>query len=418
MKSYYLFVLLLSGLVLGCKKEKDAPKPEVLPNVELSLNVNPGNTSVKTAEIIISELEGKKLLDTVVTTYQMQRVKVRSQAANFIITVIYKLPGFEKFYMNSYVQVRPNNWEIRTNSSFEYASPNKIPAFEQATLKYTKYPFSPDNKFRFTDSYGSGGGGTTLNLFYRELTVNYEKHTGRNFTYLLIPTINKYKIAEVTTNNSVIDLAQMETGTRLKFKTSPDNLQKGVTNLFGYPLANNFENFLWLHFSSDLNIANDVDLIYPAKQLPHFRLTTTFFDASSNIYEYFSLADSVPSRLNFIDDSFIKINTKTYDQVDIEFLKEAPTYYAAQWMDANNELEWYVILPPGVTTFKAKEFFTSLGSTLLQGKSYPALRLNRLVLEKADNLTFGSFFDIVFREGIIPKDDKVKVSNKFYKSIR
>ncbi len=251
--------------------------------------------------------------------------------------------------------------------------------------------------------------------YANELEVNYEKHPS-NYTYLVIPSRNLYKIVETQAGNATIDLAQMEPATRVNFKV-PAHLKLSWVNLFGFPIANDYANKLWLYFSHNFRLEGEYDLIYPKNHIAKFELSTDWFDAAGNFYEYNSLADSIPTHLPFIDDSHVRVTSQTVENLQVDFLKSLPTYYASTWVINRDEVVWRVYFPPSKTSFNTKEFVSSLGSTLLKGKNLSDLKLTKLVFEKVDDLSHQTFFDNQFMEPAANKENKMRVFNKFTKKM-
>ncbi|GAB3829123.1 hypothetical protein GCM10028895_43600 [Pontibacter rugosus] len=353
-------------------------------------------------------------MDTLVSTFREHTLKVRTLEKHFLVTTVSYNKSTDIIEMYSYLQVSPNNWELLPNDRFRYLNQPNSPSSERAKLNYVNTPYIPDGTSYFASSFGSGSGSSMYDYASSTIEQEYEKHSS-NFTYLVIPSRQLFKIKEVQSNDASVDLTEMNSAQKSLFKTTP-NLKKLGVNLFGYPIADDYNNFLWLYSSSIPELHGRFDIIYPTSQIHQYKLATTWTDATSNLYEYYSLADSVPTHLAFIDDSFLKVNSRSFDNLDVQFLKDQPTYYASTWMDDESKIYWMIYAPPTTTTFNPKEYITSLNSSLLKHRNTADLALVNLTVEKADNLSHQLFFDNVFTPELKRKK-AIGLSRKFIKKM-
>lgn len=405
-----LFVLLVI-LCISCTKEKEEVKPQPLTNLPVSLKILPGFTNIKTAELIILEPKGKKLLDTVVSTYQQHTFKLKTLEKNFTVTTIWNNEAIKKTFVTTYYEVNPDKWELSASLNYPYFRQEMYVPKKQASLKYWNIPHIPDDRFYFTtpgEQAMSLGYASYLNI----LDIEYQRERP-NYTYLVIPSLGLYKMHQVSSNIELIDLSQMEKATTVNFET-PANLTKRSVLLNGYPNEKDYSENLMLYLSGLDQLKGNYDLIYPNNHIKKYSLNTSWLDADNNVYEYFSFSNTVPTKLSFLDDSHLKVTSKTLDNLGVQFTKDLPTYHKSVW--DSKDLAWTVYLPSNKTSYQPLEQLNSLNSSLLNNRNLSDLKLINLTIEKADELTYQEFFNNVFNNDI-NKVNKITLSRRFTKNI-
>ena len=418
MKQKFWITLFSSLVFFGCEKDKDGGVPALLPTSQLNISLEPANYSIETAELILSEHSGKILLDTLLLTRQQHTLEVRTLETEFVVTTVFHAKDYDKIIVDSYVQANPNNWQITPSDSYQYLPYNNDPSFgegfEAATVKYLNVPPIPGDDFHFSNTYALRTG-YNYNPSDGSLEIQYTKRISTNHTYFVVPESSLYKISAEVPKNATIDLAQMKEATKATYRTSQD-LQEKSTLLFGYPVANNYNNYLWLYYTNFIRFQAGYDIIYPKSDIHAYKFISSWSDASSNAYQYYSFADSVPTHLSFIDESYIKLNSESFDNLSVQFDRDLPTYYASTWTDNNNEIFWTIFSPTTITAFNPKQFSNSLSPYLLKDRSLSNLKLAKVTIEKADDLSYQAFFNSVFNLNV-NKENKIRLARRFTKNV-
>ncbi|RAU83728.1 hypothetical protein [Pontibacter arcticus] len=400
-----LLLLALSTLCLfSCEKKSD-PTPE--PVNQFNITFKAPYLATAEFEVLISQQDGKVLLDTLLNAAYDHPLKITSKDAKLNITTITKYTDIDPAYygISTFMQVDPDTWEI-TESYDNFYGAASYTHTAQARSKITYNIPTLNKNFNYYDHYFSatnypGSGGTYSSDNY---DITYQRMLPSSLTYLLLPQRGKYFFKEVTTDNVRVEESEAKDVTKHNF-ILPEKFTVNSVYLDGYQKAGIYQDPLKIYHTVMVNIfyppaekPSLPHLMYPEKIFEEYELLTTLGDADKNAYSYYSVVKNIPADLSFISKPNYNIVSKAFNNFKIEFSKEKPTYYALHLLTDAKVLHsnWLVQLPAEMTSFNADNFIKSLNPKLLRDKNLNSFNIKTVIIADATGYGYQDFFGYVF----------------------
>ncbi|WP_162426840.1 hypothetical protein [Pontibacter pudoricolor] len=405
MKTKLLYVSFMCLFLVGCDKSVD-PVPASMN--QFNIKVNSPAPSITEYEVLISQQDGKLLLDTLLSSsVPVHTLQVKSEQQKINITTVTKYTDIDPAYfvVNSFIQVDPNNWQI--SDAFEnfdlektYSSSTKsrsvirytLPVDNTVSEPYNGKYFAATNNYGFSSIQSSG-----------VLSVNYDRTMPSSMTYLLLPELGKYFFKEVSSGDVIVD--QAEAGNVVKHNfILPQSFTFHSVNLFAYQQADSYTDPLELYNTGSIrsNYPNfdkpSHHLMYPSQIFKEYELRVGLVDENQNLYLFYNIVKDIPTDLNSVTKPNYSIVNKTFKNFSIEFPKEKPTYYSLILTSERSKLysTWLVQLPADITSFNAEEFLYNLSPKLLKNEDLSTFSPNRISLTSAAGYNYQDFFTYVF----------------------
>ncbi|MBC5991940.1 hypothetical protein [Pontibacter cellulosilyticus] len=404
MRKNLLFGILAISALFSCDKE-NSPEP-MLKVSEFNFRLD---TSPKVAdyELIVSQRDGKVLLDTLVASHENHKLSVKSADTEFDITTITVDPTTLMNNIKTYAKVNPNNWHI---NNFGTATTKQR---EKTRVTYTNLP-SYDSNFLFMarelGSWSTSWSGSTL-------TVDFNRLLPTDQAYLLLPKYGKYILSDVTTAQKSIDFSEAKNTIKTKYNNKPAGITNLRSYLYGY--ANDgVSTYKMMLFSAFNGPTEEYDLQHPPTGFDLFDFNMQYHDADKNWHIYsFNGISTIPTEINFLGKADFTVNKSAFDDFQIAFEADKPSIYNTWWSstDANLKASWEVYSSPADNSFNPKALLENLKSKTLAGNSSLAFKLVSVTSQTATDRNHQAFLDYLYN-ATVRKDNPIRHTRKIYKS--
>ncbi|RDV10747.1 hypothetical protein DXT99_25915 [Pontibacter diazotrophicus] len=386
MRKLYLLTLLLTLALTSCKEaEGPAPQPELkLPAVTFNFRYDLVPYEAEEFELIVSQKDGKVLLDTLIAPRVRHELVVESEETKFDVTTIYLDPTSKKYSMRTYVQVNPHNWHVTDYFGFYTGG-----ASEACEIKFTNVPPPVVSSYHLFK--GKNPGGQTSNGWDDEgnLVIGYNRFLPADTVYLLMTQVGKYIFAPVTSELTEIDFSEAKPVVEHRLNVPAGMAWQGYS-LDGYLSKGNYIHGLLI----DFGLGEEVQ--YPSTLIEEYLLTVDYYDAEGCWHKYHHIGESVPTDLGYLTESDFAIAKAEFNDFQIRFKEDMPTSYYMEWGSEELKVNWRIYLAPEQTTFKPQDYLQSLSVGYLKGMDLSGFTLKDLTSYQADktkNYTFQSLHD-------------------------
>jgi len=382
MKRLSASALFLTVLLFSCKKDNDPTPPPPVGSMNINLLIAPNTLN---EEIIISESNGKVLLDTVARIKTSLVATLRTNETLLDFTDIGYDTASDRYIITTYKGVDPSRWVSMFRT--DYAIPIDPLPSRRAAMYYKNVPPVSFAYLRLSDFISSGsdswvtGPGT--------LSLKYTQHGSNNYLYTLFPLSGLYNFHIPQGLDDTIDLAHIDTAVMLNFNKASDYTMQ-PTNLFGFMDTTDFSKIVWL-WSGPSTTSGLPDVEYPKKLVQKYELFASATNNNRGYAQYYSYADSVPSTLPFPDESFYSLSASQYNNFSVSFHGAHPSYYSTIW-NQSNKINWRIFASPDSTSLNPQKLLSSLNSITLRGKDVSNLALTSFQFENVKGMDYAGFF--------------------------
>ncbi|WP_162054555.1 hypothetical protein [Pontibacter pamirensis] len=369
----------------ACDKEKDAepaPQPEAKEN-SFNFRFDPHPEGTEEFELIVSQKDGKVLIDTLIAARVHHELKVKSNDTKLNITTMYVEPIRQRTEIRTYVQVNPDNWHI--DERVEESAKNEP---EQSYVNYSNVPPYTNTEIIFSGKQ-TGGWGAEYNGNSRILRVQYNRRFPTDLTYLLLPELGKYIYAEVTSPETDIDFSGAATAAKHVYN-KPAGVKNAYSEVYGYTNAGEYSKWTMLYYG---NGAHDYDLLFPPVGMEEFQTTYRYTDAEGYSHLYRNFGTSIPADMGFLAESGFTVTRNEFGNFQIMFGEDKPSAYKILGYSQSLNTVWHIMLSPEETAFKAKSFLEGLGAETLKGKDLSTFSLVQLSTLNAKGYTHQTMHD-------------------------
>lgn len=384
MRLKLLFGILLTGTLFSCSKKSD-PVPELIkpdPTYDFSFRYDPQITGIQSFELIITQLDGKILLDTLVATNTKHALQVKTKDTKLDLTTVAVNPANNSYIIRSYLQVRPDNWDIVSNPQHPLSTQTS-----SGIVRYINVPFGR-NLFS-TQQIGpvfSRSENNAIIIEYRRLIPN-------DIAYFLSKNAGKYIFTQIESAQHQVDFSEAK---EVSKKTMP--VPAGISNydshLFGYPKTGDYSKKILLH-ESELPPTTNYDVLYPSTNIEEFDLVVGYTDQQGYSHSYSYLGRSIPSEFGFKERSNFEVKSFTIDELQLAFGSDIPNTSISLWQARHGAFTgyWQVLAPSQVTAFKPKAFLEKLNAQLLKEKDLSLLKPSSITTYQVKDATYKSMLD-------------------------
>ena len=330
-----LFVLFIVFVFMSCRKNDlpAPPKPPVEHQVNLSYVDNFESSSY---ELIVTDSNGKFLLDTILPTNQTTTVKFLYNEPKVNITTI-ELSEGRYYNVKTYYQVNPVQWNI--NQRFIRVHEPQVADLPQGPYVYYKDVPKTDPSLLLFPIYMGGNSG-----FYSNNTIRMDYNKpDPYYSYVSIPSLGLYKFHQTITNHDTVSLAKMDTLASItypiNFGVSPYNTRE----LIGYTKKNDYSTYTRLWDDQYDYWKTYGDFMYPKTGVEQYLVRYSVYD--ENLMEHYSqvLSDKMPTAIEFLDDSYVKVINNDPNDFKIAFPKDQPTAYGLYFNSTiTDSLSWQI----------------------------------------------------------------------------
>ena len=407
MRKLYLLPLLFLLCLASCKDEQDIPVPQPEPEapvpdepkqepeareVPFTFSFTPSRYSYDSEvatefELIVSQKDGKVLLDTLVAAGKNHGLSVRSEEDKFDVTTVYLDPATLNYVMRTYIQVNPDNW--RVNQSGLRAIQGKEPA----RIHYTNIPTGASTDYSLTTQVkfsGKNPTGYATDWDYRgNLSVGYARSLPTDTAYLLLTDLGKYIFAEITPGEPRVDFSGAKTAVKHQFDI-PAGVAQPYSFLVGHFKKGKYNQHMTLYFGSG---GEDYHLQYPTTVIEEFNLNVTYSDVAGNSHGYYHIGESIPTDLGFLSEADFTVTKPEFNDFQIQFVEDKPTSYYMSWNSEELKVDWRIYLSPEEATLKLKDYLQGLNVGYLEGLDLSGFSLRDVLTYKADGYTHQSLHD-------------------------
>ncbi len=393
MKKYFFRTLFLFCVLSSCQKHPDSiERVSEEQKFNLNLSYTQNDPDVNSFELIISDSAGNVLLDTIgeVKTRIITELKAKTKLVN--VTVIARQDMPLHYIIRTFMGVNPEKWDLITND-INYSSPIYFPPLTPATLHYVNAPAGAP---LFTNSPVPVQ--NTITTGAGTIDVSYSRATGE-YTYLLIPSLELYKLYIPAKDADTVDLAQMDTALHCNFNI-PASYQTLLTELDGYVDTTDIRKYLNIYSSPFMYPG--YDLIYPKKTsiFQKYEFWGVWSNRNSGAISYYSYSDSVPTTSSFFSESDYVIHSNQADNFDVEFPTIKPSLCRT---DCSTDLiDWKIYFSPN-SAQQPLSLLTSLHSKYLKDEDITKLKITGFHFEKTDGFDYDNYFNYVFNPDLMNK---------------
>jgi hypothetical protein len=405
MKKYQSGIAVLTFiivLVLGsCKKHNDQPatpsspvdttKTPTLGTLTINLNYPAGgDTLQRKYELIITEADGKLLLDTLSTLNVPIKASLPTNAKLFDVTTVYWTRD-SIYDVVTYKAVNPTTWVSAIGGS--YAINFGLPT-STAFIYYKNVPLTGDTA-PFLDTYANvAGEGISWFPGMNFFGANYMWQPG-NELYFYLPTLGLYNLHIPTGQNDTVDCSVMDTVTNINFAFNPGyhtttRWLTGVLDTTNLTTAITF-------FDPIVNITT-VDVAYPpivAVQKYELKVSATDGNNTSVSGGLYSYSKTIPKSFTLPDESNFVVSGNQPGNFGVQFNNVSPSWYSCRYGNANSTINWTIVAPPDSTTLYPLPYFMALNPKLLQGQDIASMRSYGFYFETVTGYNYAQYLGLV-----------------------
>lgn len=377
--------LLLATLVLfACKKNHDVtPPPPVQSDTTFSSNLiylaSAGTIqreTLKDIEFIVSEPDGKVLLDTIADVNKPVAVSVTTKKRALDLSVIRYITTLKTWSVTVHKAINLGEYSILPGSdSVPGVSASVTPPYVVGSVYYTNLPTGSNIPYQMT-SFNGGSSWTysATGPADNHLKVNYIKFAN-DYNYLVLPTLGLYNFRKAVNVDDTVDASSMDKCSIVDL-TVPSSFNFQYISAAAYPDTTNPDKFLLIYnYASDNDTLFSAKLAYPGKKtFSKYRLSESMKNdaAAINVNYYNPWCDTISAPPFVLDDSYFSVTSAQNNNFSIQFNKIKPGYYTAFYSSTNIYLN--LSASGDSTTLHPVDFVTALKSKRLAGQDLNALK--------------------------------------------
>lgn len=407
MRVLFLFTLTLTLLLCSCQKEIRFPEtPKPVTN-QIKLQYVPLHGATTRFELIITDSVNEVVLDTMLSVNEQH--KIEFEEGGYSLTTIEYDDTEKKYKSRTYIDADASDWVIRPVDENQNLGSNNIASGADAKIQYQNVPtYTGFIFYKGSQVQNNSSVSITPMPSQKKIEVAF-KRLDQYISYLMIPSLGKYKIHPTTSANDVVDCSQMETAKNINY-TKPGNIVNSYINLFGFLNATDYNNGVQLFHTDPVIFGDDYDLVYPDKGIARYFFYGLFADSDGGQYTYNSFNDAVPQTLDFVDASYFDVVANQPGDFEISFLKDAPSLYYLSYN--SSKLQHIIYAAPDQNSINPSQFAAALAqSELLGGESLAGYKVDHVAYYKADNYSYPAYLNYIFSPA--PGTDKIKLSKTY-----
>lgn len=386
MKKLYLLPLLLSLALASCEEDKGDPAPKPEPEVKavpFNFRFDPRPEDTKELELIVSQKDGKVLLDTLIAARTNHALVVESADTELDVTTAYLNPSTQRVEIRTYIQVNPDNWHIDERLSFWVHGKSERTYINYSNIPYhTSAVFSGKQITEWGSSYDSYKG---------SFQIQYDRKFLQDMSYLLLPEWGKYIFAEVNSPETQVDFSKASTAVKHSFNL-PSSARSTFSEVFGFMKAGDYGQTMLLYFGPG-DPEGKFDLLYPPTLIEEFQVHVTYEAPGGFTHSYYHVGASIPTDIGFLANPDFTVTKPYFNDFQIEFAEDKPCTYKMAWYSDSLNARWQIYLSPGQENFQPGVFIHSLSNGYLAGKNLSGFTLEQISTYKAKDHTHQSMLD-------------------------
>ncbi|MES1160256.1 MAG: hypothetical protein ABUM51_05850, partial [Bacteroidota bacterium] len=216
------------------------------------------------------------------------------------------------------------------------------------------------------------------------LSVSYTHHSN-NAVFLFFPYLSLYKYFQPASGKDTIDLSHMDTAVTVNYY-NPGYVYTAL-NVTGVPDTTDPSKNILIYIPT-IKVGTDssalFNLSYPAKYFQKYELKQYAHKGKDYVY-YYSYGRSVPSSIQFLDESYYSIHASQNNNFNVSF-SVRPVYYATEWLNASVDYTLY-ISPDSAQTHPVEQL-ASLKCRKLNGIDLNDLTLHTFYFEFSPDFNY------------------------------
>ncbi|WP_266204965.1 hypothetical protein [Pontibacter kalidii] len=388
MRTKLLASLLFACTLLSCDSDNEtAPAPLPVKTFDFSFRFE-NYLKAKDFELILSDKEGKVLLDTLLAVNANHNLSVKSEDTKHDLTTILLDSTNNMCVIETFLQVNPDKWHLNflpsaSSTSFKH---------EKAEITYTNVPY--DSDFHFRTKYKFGSGYTASWPGTNFVIKGFDRAVPTDLAYIMLPSHGLYLFTELTSDQTTADFSDAGKTEKRKYK-KPSNVTDYRINLSGYTKAGDLNSRLDLYWSNFYH-SEEYDLQFPPTGIDVYSLGVSYKDADGYLHNYHYSGKQIPTEFDFSPTSDFSVSKSEFDDFMISFTTDKPDIYNSHWVaiDPSLIVNWIVYGSPDVTSYQLKTFIEGLKSKKFADLDLPQLELLSVSTLKFKNHTYQDYLNI------------------------
>ncbi|MEJ8804312.1 hypothetical protein [Pontibacter sp. H249] len=372
MRIKLLASFLLISILLGCDSEQEttpAPIPEPEKTFNFSFRYDTQSEEANDFELILSNTDGKVLLDTLIAFNTNHSLRLKSGDTKYNLTTVIFDPVIDTYWIKTYIKVNPDKWNLQY-----YMISTEPVEEEMADITYINFP-NTDFYFR-TKAITNYSGGFSGSLFDNTLTLTgYDKLLPSDLAYIVVPAQGKYMLTEVTSKQTTVNFTEAGNTVKRKYNR-PADITNFRTFVYGFTKEGDPKSRIEL-YSPIIKESEEYDLQFPPTGFEAFNLRMFYNDAAGYEHTYTYNVKEIPSEVELSPTSDFSVSKSGFEDFMIAFTNDKPSIYNVNWAadDPNYYMRWSIFNSPDETSFKPKAFLEGLKSKKLEGKNMSLFKL-------------------------------------------
>ncbi|HEY6899698.1 MAG TPA: hypothetical protein VI233_03610, partial [Puia sp.] len=333
MNPKYLLLLSSLVLVLSCKKNDDPPAPPPAPPAPgPTMNIDLAGFYM---EVIITEPNGKVLLDTTGTNVNGRLVATLHTALTSLdVTFIDSVGAVVSAWTDRGVD--PSKWTSLLSA--DYGPIVQNPPYTPALVVYQHAPPSATYlaAWRPADQLFVPYTSTTPPSSSTDFSVNF---LGPSSAYIAFPTLGLYNLHKFTSTRDTVDLSKMDTLVIRNLQVPAGYTQTSIA-IIGTLDTTNPTNALGLYYNPG------TQLVYPRKGMQKFELRAGATTPGGSMISFTNYGDSLPTAMPSFNDASFNNTSRLNTNFSVSFSSPAPTTWSSNWTVPGFTFNWTVNAAP------------------------------------------------------------------------
>lgn len=352
-KTFSLSCLILSAVIFSCRKTSPGTPvsgTDSTLHINLTYQFRQGDIipdSLTNYELVISESNGKILLDTVTDYNKPVVTDLKTSQSLLDVSVIYTLgksPN-NRLIATTYKAVAPSTWKTLPGSDSlpgQITTPFAGIGVYNATLTYTHDGIG--NQFDLI--VGDGHPAVYHSFDGNNLTFSYY-HDNNSYAYLKSAQLGLYNFHHITSLNDTVDISRPDTSVLINYSR-----QAEYTNLYTdiaiYPDTTDLSQRMSINTGSSL-----ANLVYPGRKngMKYDLNVSVSNDAGTNFANRaYNYVDVAPATITLPDETWYTLSSTQPNNVSVSFVNK-PTYYVVNSLISSAPVyNWFKMVIPGDST--------------------------------------------------------------------
>lgn len=386
-------------LLFSCSKDpavNPTPVPPVIDSSatfqEISLTCDRGIFNISHYELIVTDITATYLLDTILSVEDMHTFRLKSNYTKFNITIIDSAGGIDKSIVQTFYQVRPQQWHINPSSVSELGRANDS---GQGEILYYNLPPAPNFKYLFQ----IGNGFTNIYEYPSNEVTVIHKRPLPYYSLLLIPNLKRYKFYEAKTAKESVDAATMDTAKAIRYKI-PFEMRDSNIWVSGNRRKNDFSTYIQFWRTQYTYNIGPQEILYPPTGFEQYIVGYSANDKSGFFHYTQKTSDVMPATMEFLDAGDVHIVKNDPLDIEVEFPKTVVSGYALRFEgpgEAYHHFTHFIHLPVNKKNLKGiSEIIDLSKSKLLKTFDFTPVKFTGASLYKGDDLDYSAYFNKVF----------------------